>query len=509
MQVSKPALSHLTRAVAVLDPRLDSPARQLRSRAGERAAANHADSAPALLAPRPSPKLYQAAPAPSLARGPGTVSGTQRKKNPWLKAIPAGLRGVPALASLPVVFATLTFFPRVGPWGFVRLCRSLRAGTRVRYAASRPCARPRFRPCALAPSALPAGGVGVPSRPCRPLPAGASAAPAAVGWAAPVGRRVALGVCCGFFAGFVSVSGRFPWSLGAVCAVVASSRRFRAGVRCVALAGAGVSAVVFRCCGRGGFRLCCVGVGVCCGLVGLGGVSVGGSPVPWCSWAGVWRVGSRRRSSGAPAGLSGFVAPSARLGGLAVSLVPLPVLVARVAGCRCRWRREQAEERAARLSRQQAPKTRTARRQARANRQRDRPAATHRTHRTETRTQRQAPTPRKGEPRRSGERRKPHNRDKPRQRTAGTTKRKPKSRARPGRNPATGRTQRHGNHRNETRNTRQSNHSTPPKANPATDGSRPPHRRRSGGRPAGSGPQGSRDSPNLTPPAEGPRGRAR
>lgn len=74
--------------------------------------------------------------------------------------------------------------------------------SRVRFAASRPCARPRFRPCALAPSALPPGGwVGVPSRPCGPLPAGLP----------PLQRR---------WGGRLSLVSGFLWG----CAVVALSR---------------------------------------------------------------------------------------------------------------------------------------------------------------------------------------------------------------------------------------------------------------------------------------------
>ena len=84
--------------------------------------------------------------------------------------------------------------------------------SRVRFAASRPCAR----------SSLPArrarplrrcrwgGGFGVPSRPCRPLPAGASAAPAAAGGRLP---SVAGSPC-----------GGVSWSL--CLAVPASCRSF-------------------------------------------------------------------------------------------------------------------------------------------------------------------------------------------------------------------------------------------------------------------------------------------
>ena len=71
------------------------------------------------------------------------------------------LRAVPGLASLPVVLAALACFPPHRAGGLLRLCRSLRAGARVCFAASRPCARPRFRPVALAPSGAAAGGVGL------------------------------------------------------------------------------------------------------------------------------------------------------------------------------------------------------------------------------------------------------------------------------------------------------------------------------------------------------------
>ena len=64
--------------------------------------------------------------------------------------------------------------------GLLALCAlRLRRSTRVRFAASRPCARLRFGPSRVCPLRRCRWGVwvGVPSRPCRPLPAGASAAP--------------------------------------------------------------------------------------------------------------------------------------------------------------------------------------------------------------------------------------------------------------------------------------------------------------------------------------------
>lgn len=149
-----------------------------------------------------------------------------------------------------------------------------------------------------------------------------------------------VGVCCGWFlVAFVSCVGGFPWFAGvaAFCAVVAFAGRLGSGVRCVALACSCVSAVVFRC-GRGRWlRLFGCRVGVCCGLVVMGWLPARGSPVCWCSWAGVWCLRAGRRSSGVGLGRSGVVALAAGLGGLAVSLLPLPVLVAGVAGCRWRW----------------------------------------------------------------------------------------------------------------------------------------------------------------------------
>lgn len=262
-------------------------------------------------------------------------------------SLPAGLRAVPGLASLPVVFAALTFFPRVGPWGFLRLCRSLRAVTRVRFAASRPCARPRFRPCALAPSALPPGGwVGVPSCPCRPLPAGASAAPAAGGWWLPLVAGVLVGVRRGrLVSGFVSVSGGFSWFRPAAFrSVVASAGRFGAGRWCLPLAGAGVRSVVFGRCGRRGFRVVGCRVGFCGGLVVVGRLPARRPAVSRCRWPCVWRLGAGRLPAVAGAGRSRCPACGRWLGAgvvsagfVAAALPPLPVLVASVSGCRSRW----------------------------------------------------------------------------------------------------------------------------------------------------------------------------
>ncbi len=116
------------------------------------------------------------------------------------------LRAVPGLASLPVVLAALACFPPHRAGGLLRLCRSLRAGARVCFAASRPCARPRFRLFALAPSGAAAGGVGwVPSCPCSPLPAGLP--PLLRRWVvAPVGRCRLLWGCA--VASFSLVSSR-------------------------------------------------------------------------------------------------------------------------------------------------------------------------------------------------------------------------------------------------------------------------------------------------------------
>lgn len=108
-------------------------------------------------------------------------------------------------------------FPRVAPGGFCALCRSLRAsdkGSVATLPASRPCARPRFRPCALAPSGAVAGGggFGVPSRPCGPLPAGLPPAPCGGGVGGSLRSPVWL---CGGVSWFVfaclAVPASFRW----------------------------------------------------------------------------------------------------------------------------------------------------------------------------------------------------------------------------------------------------------------------------------------------------------
>ena len=224
------------------------------------------------------------------------------------------------------------------------MCRSLTPGDKGSVAslpASRPCARLRFRLYALAPSGAGAGGWGFGAVPASlwPAPGGPSAAPCGGGVVAPVGRcRFLWGVCRGFFlSGWFPVSGLVPWRAGraAVRALVASAGRVGAGCWCAALARSAVGAVVLRCRGGGRLRVGCVGFGVRVGVVGLGRVPAGRSAVR--RWR-VRRLGAGGRPAVAAAGRSRRVARAGGLGGrLVVSLPPLPLLVARVGGCRWRW----------------------------------------------------------------------------------------------------------------------------------------------------------------------------
>lgn len=85
-------------------------------------------------------------------------SGAFRPRSPTLRAF---------AASLPSCSLRSRISPRRA-LGLLRLCRPLRAGARVRSLRSplrALCASPRFQPCALAPLALPLGGVGFPPVP--------------------------------------------------------------------------------------------------------------------------------------------------------------------------------------------------------------------------------------------------------------------------------------------------------------------------------------------------------
>ena len=238
-------------------------------------------------------------------------------RRPWL--------GIPA-----VCVRCAHGLPRVAPGGFFALMPSAVGGCKGSLAslgASRPCARPRFRPCALAPSGAAGGGVGWGSLPSLwPAPCGPSAAPAAVGWAALVGLRVSVGVCCG-------------------CSVACFG--FRSG---------GFRGAAFRSlpgCALGG---CCFGVFVppfppvavrvcrgravfffrrCVAVLPFVGSALAAASGFLCCSSGRWWL------CGLAAGLPVLAAvpfwPSALAGRLVVPLLPLPVLVASVSGCRSRW----------------------------------------------------------------------------------------------------------------------------------------------------------------------------
>lgn len=132
------------------------------------------------------------------------------------------------------------------------MCRSRRLAQQGPVAALPPrfAGPPLVRGSASGPVRSPpparalGGGVGaVPARPCGPLPAGASAAPAAVGWAAPVGRRVCVSVSCGgvlwLFLWFRLARWWFPVALRRRCLRRGGARSL--GRRCRRVPVAGVS----------------------------------------------------------------------------------------------------------------------------------------------------------------------------------------------------------------------------------------------------------------------------
>ena len=242
------------------------------------------------------------------------------------------LRAVPGLASLPVVLAALAFSPASRRGAFARLCRSLRAGARVRFAASRPCPRPRFRPFALAPSGAArwGGGFGVPSRPCPALPAPASAAPCGGGVGGSLRSPVWLfGGVSWLLCLAWSVSFRwFPWrcvrpAVGSRRGVspLSVSRSAARGARCP---GSWRSRGFPRSPPRRASR--CRGVG-------------GFPPAPAFARCARWPVGLRCRFPFARAcrRAGRACAPWWPLVPLSASLPPLPVRVAHWPGCRWRW----------------------------------------------------------------------------------------------------------------------------------------------------------------------------
>ena len=172
----------------------------------------------------------------------------------------------------------------------------------------------------------------------------------AVGRVAPVlggfsGRCV--GVCGGFvLGGGFSGGGGFSWLCrgSAVGSVVASAGRVGAGRWGLPVARAGVWARVLRCRGRGGLRVCCGGVGLRVGLVGLGRFPAGRSPL---CWRGVGCLRAGDRPAVAPVGRSRCVARRVGLGAGGLgrwgfrlwrggAAAALPLRVTSVAGCR--WR---------------------------------------------------------------------------------------------------------------------------------------------------------------------------
>lgn len=150
-----------------------------------------------------------------------------------------------------------------------------------------------------------------------------------------------LGVCCGFvLCRFVSVSRLVSRVVrgSAGGSLVAFAGRFRFVCRCLPLARPALGARVLRRCRCCRVRVACRCVGVRVGLVVLGRLPAGGSAVPRRCGCGVGCFGAGVGSAVAPAGVAGGVA-CARLGrrGLGVRLLPLPLLVASVGGCRRRW----------------------------------------------------------------------------------------------------------------------------------------------------------------------------
>ncbi len=156
-----------------------------------------------------------AGPAPSMAQGPSTVCCTRTK------GIPAFSRGrCPRTPAIPGFCALFVRSPRRAG-GLLALCalRLRRAQGFGRFAPRcAPLPPSSLRAVArLPPPALALGGRGwVPSRPCRPLPAGASAAPCGGGWVAPFVRcRLLWGCSVAPFASSVVRSARAgfaPWS---------------------------------------------------------------------------------------------------------------------------------------------------------------------------------------------------------------------------------------------------------------------------------------------------------
>lgn len=144
---------------------------------------------------------------------------------------------------------------------------------------------------------------------------------------ARLASSLSVGVCCGcFLCAVFPVFGGFPWRCRGSSgrALVAATGGFGVVGGRSALAGSGVGAVVLRCRGRGRLPVGLGGGGVRGGLVGLGRVSAGGSPVRR-SGLGCLRSGGRpavspvvaarcaSRSRGLGAGhlvAAGFVAPA-------------------------------------------------------------------------------------------------------------------------------------------------------------------------------------------------------
>ena len=175
------------------------------------------------------------------------------------------LRAVPGLASLPFVLATLAFSPASRRGAKGAFCPPFAAGDKGSVAAlpaARPCALALFGRPRLAPSGAGAGGVGfwVPSLPCRPLPAGCSAAPGGGGWVALFVRCRLLWGCpvsalsrvSGFVPSLRSVllSGRCrvaPWGGSALGLSFRRSRRSLSGFVAVVRFSALPAARLFAC----------------------------------------------------------------------------------------------------------------------------------------------------------------------------------------------------------------------------------------------------------------------
>jgi len=135
------------------------------------------------------------------------------------------------------------------------------------------------------------------------------------------------------------------------------------------------------------------------------------------------------------------------------------------------------------------------------NGNRHREATGHRAHGAKAGAGGKPPTPGPRKARRGGERGKPRDRDEPGQRATRTAERQTQGGTAPRRDPTAGRTQGHGNHRNETDTARQTSHDTPPQSEPATEGSHPPHRRRERRKPAPGAPDSDGREPQTHPPS--------